>query len=188
MSRATSALLVNEVRALLPVWLACLASMVVPRLAGGRLLGIGIASYVVGAAVLGSLVIGREYANRTLTSVLTLPVRRHRVLLCKLTVLAGMLVILMLVADAFVFAGVRRQSGVDREAELTALMWVPPLLAMSLTPWLTMLCRSALAGAVFSMVLPGLMQTASALMSSSADPGMTAEIYGASTFWIGCLI
>jgi hypothetical protein len=184
MSTATRVLIINEIRALLPAWLACLVAMVLPGLTSSRVLGVGIAAYVVGAAVLGSQVIGREYTNRTLASLLTLPVSRNRVLLTKLAVLAGMLAILFVVADTRVFAAIRQQSGVDRDAELKALLWVPVLSALWLAPWLTMLCRSALAGAVFSMVLPGLVQVAASLMPSDR----AAEAAGVRTFWIGCLM
>jgi hypothetical protein len=181
-----AALVIKEIRGLLAAWLVCLTGIVAARLAGSAFLGAAIFLYVAGSAALGAQSIGQEYANRTLATLLTQPVTRRRLLSVKLFVLAALLLTLTAAAEAFVFSALRAPRGVNRDAEMTALLWAPLLCAVSLAPWLTMVCRSAVAGAVFTMALPGLVLVAGELAWNAAfGPGPVADWFRLRTFWGG---
>ncbi len=146
--------LYKECRALVLPWLASMACMLAiavtdsPRVFGP----LAFIAYVVGTVALGAFCIGHEYTGRTLSLLLTLPVRRERLLATKLGVLTGMLLTLWLVADTFVFSLIPAPDDVKQVVSL-----VPLLCALFLAPWLTMACRSPIAGAVFALTIPGVL-------------------------------
>lgn len=141
---------VKEVRGL---WLAWVSSLVVVILAWPLqpARGLGILAYIVGAVGLGALSIGHEYTHRTLGLLLSQPVSRRRLLAMKVGVLAAMLLTLAAIANVAVFA-------FNESDQFRVGIWaraLPVLCGLFVAPWLTMLCRSALAGMVFSVALPG---------------------------------
>jgi len=148
----------KEVRALLPIWLGCAAAIVgaalLHRYGGvrGRIASSGpICAYVLGSVSLGALSIGHEYTGRTLTLLLSLPVDRRRLYLVKLGVLIPMLLTLGALALGLLFT--------PSDPDLAGRVAIPLLSVMCglfLAPWLTMLCRSPLAGLTFAMAIPGL--------------------------------
>ena len=152
LARILPPVVAKEVRALLPLWLGTLAALVcVPALA--RRIGVGDGSIQVwglliyggASATLGALSIGHEYSNRTLPLLLSQPASRARVFVVKQFVLAMMLLILAVVAWIYVlFPG----SGMVVVVVLVALG------GLFVTPWLTMLSRNPLAGAVFTGPIP----------------------------------
>lgn len=144
----------KECRALVLPWLACMACMLAMAVTDSpRVFGpLAFMAYLVGTVALGALCIGHEYTGRTLSLLLTLPVRRERLLATKLGVLTGMLLMLWLVADAFVFSLIPAPEDVKQVVSL-----VPLLCALFLAPWLTMACRSPIAGAVFALTIPGVL-------------------------------
>lgn len=153
LARILPQLVAKEVRALLPLWLGILAALeIVPAL--GRWLSAGPDSiqalelFVFGAAslLLGALSIGHEYSNRTLTLLLSQPVSRARVFGAKQLVLGTMLLILALVVWITVS---EPSSGVAMVVVRVALG------GLFVTPWLTMLSRNPLAGAVFTGPIAG---------------------------------
>ena len=111
-------------------------------------------AYFLGAAVLGALSIGHEYMDRTLNLLLSLPVRRERLLLVKLGVLGIMLATLGGIAYAWTFPELSRPG---REAERLALLLLPVLCGLCLAPWLTMACRSPTAGAALTVAVPSVL-------------------------------
>jgi hypothetical protein len=139
-------LLANETRALLPMWLACVVAATVAG-ASGRdsrllsLIAIGTATIALGAQS-----IGHEYSHRTIGLMLMLPVSRRRLLAVKLGVLGAMLLLLVAYAWLLGLFGLF--------VDVPALPWLFAAAALCLAPSLTMLCRSALAGAIFSLSLP----------------------------------
>ena len=148
------ALVVKEARAQAPVFVA---SLIAIAAAGpfSRFRILGTFAYLLGAAALGALAIGHEYIHRTLGVLLSQPVPRQRLLLVKLGVLAPMLIVLSAVAAA---------SGEVRPPDAALAFAVLPVLAgLFLAPWLTMVGRSPVAGAIFTLTLPGLILSASAL-------------------------
>jgi len=64
----------NEVRALLPAWVACVLSVIVPAVVYPRLMGLSLIAYILGAVALGALSLGQEYTDRTLSLLLSQPV------------------------------------------------------------------------------------------------------------------
>jgi ABC-2 family transporter protein len=136
----------KEVRALLPVWLGSLAVVAAAAAVGdGTPQDLGRLAYGAACAALGALSIGHEYTNRTLAMLLTQPVSRARLFLIKQSVLAVMLVTLSALAWNTVFQP-------SRTTAMVFILSVP--CALTITPWLTMLCRNPLAGAVFTGPAP----------------------------------
>ena len=150
----------KEIRALLPTWLACATSVAVAAslghaesMAGGTFFGVGLLTYILGCAALGALSIGHEYTNRTLPLLLSLPTSRPRIFRVKLAVLIAMLLALGAIALVGLL-GPRARVGVTDAAAITLLALVSGLFV---APWLTMVCRNPLAGAVFAVGLSGTM-------------------------------
>lgn len=149
----------KELRALAVPWLACLATIAAAAVLGGRWRGLVQTVYVLSAAALGALSIGHEYSHRTITLLLSQPVRRQRLLIEKLSVLGVLLLTLFAAAILLLFYATGLRSGGGHSSERAALLLLPVLCGFLLAPWLTMLCRSAVAGAVFSLAIPGLLLT-----------------------------
>jgi hypothetical protein len=137
----------KEFRALAAPWLGALVLLLVlPAVRGGgafRDAGTTVffAVYFFAVAALGALSVGHEYNHGTLAILLAQPISRGRLLRAKAIVLVPM--ILTLVAVAAVTAPARRVDG-------NAFFWGAPLFAICVAPWLTMICRSTIAGAVFA--------------------------------------
>lgn len=160
---------VKEIRELAPAWLACLLAMAAVAAADSR--GFrerGMLAYFLGASALGALSIGHEYSHRTVSMLLSQPARRADLLLVKLGVLLAMLLTLRAVAGAVLFAPSGLFSGFgSRPPEpeyVLAALWLPVLVGLFVAPWLTMLCRSSIAGTVFAPSLPGVFLPVGALL------------------------
>jgi ABC-2 family transporter protein len=148
--------LTKEFRALAAPWLASLATIGAAAFLGGRWRVLVLPAYFLGAVALGALSMGHEYSHRTITLLLSQPVSRKRILADKLSVLAILLLTVSTASSLFVFqaTGLRNPG---HASEWAAGLLLPVLCAVCLAPWLTMLCRSAVAGAVFTMAVPGLL-------------------------------
>lgn len=138
------ALLSNETRALAPTWIVCVLTASVAALTGGDAHRYSTFAFIAATASLGALSIGHEYGHHTLHLMLTLPISRVRLFLVKLAALAAM--VLPLVAGAW---------WLGLFAELPAIAWLLAAGTLCFAPALTMLCRSQLAGLIFSLSLPG---------------------------------
>jgi hypothetical protein len=139
-------MIAKELRALLPLFAASVATMVLASRLGREFVPMAVPAFLLGSAALGAWSIGHEYSHRTLGALLTLPVPRARIWTTKLAVTAPMLVALALVA-LWVFSGASQQSGV---AVGMATYFLPTIAALCITPWLTMASRSAVGGALFT--------------------------------------
>ena len=140
----------KEVRALLFPWLACLVLLVLPRAIELRMAAVTIFIYFAGAAALGAMALGRDYTDGTLSLMLSLPVRRERLLIVKQVVLAALLLSLMGAASLWLRA--------IADPRMSAPTWVrslPILYGFFVAPWLTLLCRNPVAGTVFTIAIPG---------------------------------
>jgi hypothetical protein len=162
----------KEIRALLPVWLACAAAIV----AAAVLQGLGghrartfaawpILAYVLGSVTLGALSMGHEYTGRTLTLLLSLPAERRRLYLVKLGVLFPMVLILGALALGLVFTPRAFDPDLVRR---TTIPLLSVMCALFLAPWLTMICRNPIAGVVFAIVIPGLIHIVGDLAGTAA--------------------
>ena len=146
----------KELRPLLPAWLATVAAILLVHLptphgdAGFEVvIDLALVSFFVGTAVVGALAIGHEYLYGTLGSLLAQPRERRDILLQKLAVLVPLEIAIGLLFRARV-PGLR----------VPMLFWsvdvLPVVAAVTVAPWLTMLCKSAIAGAVFTVTLLGI--------------------------------
>ncbi len=142
-------LVTKEVRALLPLWAALVVAMSLHVSPYGELQGIAILAYVFGAVVLGAHAIGHEYSYRTLGTLLTQPVDRRRLLTTKLAVTATMLVLLLAASWPLVFVNFHPRPD-------AAVVLLPIAGGLFVAPWLTMVARNQLAGAVFTVSIAGL--------------------------------
>ena len=148
-----------EIRTLWPAWLASLFVMIASAMVNVEpFRGLGIAAYPLGIAALGALSVGHEYGHRTLTLLLSQPERRERLFLVKLGVLGAMLLTIGAVAGPSVFPRMRGEPGVGLAFVLL------PLVGLCVAPWLTMVFRSAIAGAAFTLAMPGTLMTVSQLL------------------------
>jgi hypothetical protein len=151
-----STLVLKEGRALAPIWLGAVVTIVAAAQAG--LLAGSMLAFILGAAALGVFSIGHEYSHRTLTSLLAQPLSRSRLLLSKIAVLAPLLALLSLVAALVLL----RADGIERVLGggtlgarwRLAIVLLTPLLGLSVAPWLTMVFRSPMAGLVFTPAVP----------------------------------
>ena len=187
--------LTKEIRALLPTWLACMMVLVTVGMLGDpRLYALGLLVCGLGSVALGALSIGHEYTHRTLALLLTQPARRQRLLLTKVAVLTPMLLMIAALAWGAVlnplqdFARGRRVWPSDWSAATVIVL--PVLCALFLAPLLTMLCRSPLAGMVFTVVVPGLIGLVGELLAIARyglDPSNApvAESFRLAVFWWG---
>lgn len=143
----------KEVRALLPVWLGCLA--VAGAGAAGKASGFlneggvhdtGLLALAGACVTIGALSVGHEYADRTLPLLLSQPGSRARVFLVKQAVLSMMLGILAIT----VWSTLLVHSSVN--ARLVALSVLGGLFV---APWMTMCTRDPLGGAILSTPAAG---------------------------------
>lgn len=180
----------KEIRALALPWIACLACMVVPAISDNPLFfgGLAVPAYFVGAAALGALSMGHEYTGRTLSMLLSLPAQRSHLFAIKLAVLALMQLALWGVAYTLVFGDAR----LPQTARDTAAL-VPALCGLFVAPWLTMVCRSAIGGAVFAVAIPGTLLVMGEMIGTSVyGQGSVMEAFRLTFVWLGtfaiCLV
>lgn len=174
----------KEARALLFPWLACLIAMIQPAISDSPMafFGLSVPAYFIAAAALGALSIGHEYTGRTLPLLLSLPVHRPRVLAVKLGVLAAMLLLLWAVADTLVFGDARLPQSIRQAAS-----WVPVFGGLFLAPWLTMLCRSAIGGAVFTIGIEGMLYVLGELLGARLYGGDVMPAFRLAFVWYGTI-
>jgi hypothetical protein len=170
----------KEVRALLPVWASCAFGLVVATRVSG--LEFAVAVYLFGAVSLGALSMGHEYSHRTLAGLLAQPVARKRLLLAKAGVLASMLLGLGALAMGVLVPWLHPVYA----RPLAPWGWViilllPVLSGVVVAPWLTMLCRSPLAGLVFTLAIPAGLWIAGDLLAFTTyrtSPGIPTAVLG----------
>ncbi|OFW41759.1 MAG: hypothetical protein A3J29_01450 [Acidobacteria bacterium RIFCSPLOWO2_12_FULL_67_14b] len=136
---------IKEARALLPTWAMSVTAVAAIGLFGDpRSAEVGRLMLALGSIALAALSIGHEYTHGTLALLLSLPSDRRRLGLAKLAALVPMLLTLGALALAVLPAG----PGFNRTEERPLLSMIGAVL---MAPWLTMLCRSPLAGVVFAI-------------------------------------
>jgi hypothetical protein len=145
----------KEVRALLPTSAAGLAAIGAAFLSDDdRVLALSALGYGVAALALGALSVGHEYANRTIGLLLVQPLERWRMFLIKLLVLLFLLCVL---GAAAWYAPFNEETWRRPWSwQHPAVVLLPVVIGFFIAPWMTMLCRSTLAGIVFAATLPGL--------------------------------
>ena len=161
MTGLVSPALTKEIRALLPIWAIALTIVVLSSFGSGLMPGFGLLGFAFGAIALGAQSFGYEYSHRTLVLMLSQPIDRRRLFLYKGGVLLAMLgslaaVTLLLFQDALRLAA-------SRHTEPAMLLLVATS-GLCLAPWLTMVCRSPLAGGVFTIAIPGVLAVGSDIL------------------------
>jgi len=137
----------KELRALLPVWAVCAGGLLATALnLPLPVRGAGAGVYILSCAALGGLAFGHEYSHGTMAWLLAQPTARRRVYLVKLGVLAFLLFALRTMLFVVPFPEDSTPFG-------PLFVALPLLAALFLAPWLTLLTRSPLAGAMFSLSL-----------------------------------
>ena len=145
----------KEARALWLVWAGTAATGLAAAATGqARIVTPGRLALFVGSVALAAMSVGHEYSNRTLPVLLSLPVNRRRIWIAKLLALAPMLAALALLALAIGPGGPYFERG-------NTIGALSLLSAVCLAPWLTMVSRNPLAGAVFALGLAGMAHLAS---------------------------
>jgi hypothetical protein len=151
-----SALAAKEFRALIPVWAAAAFTIGADTWLPTGMHGVypvSMFGYIVGSLALGAHVIGHEFTNRTLASLLVQPCRRSSILLIKASVLAVMLVALGFIARVVLFQSLARTFG---DFPRYPTLYLPLIGGFCVAPYLTMRLRSQMAGVVFTATIPGI--------------------------------
>ena len=165
----------KELRALLPMSVAtavaltavALLARVVP---GGLPEEMGLVAFAVGLASTGAWSVGHEYAYRTLGFHLSQPIDRWRLLAVKLATLAGATALAC--AIGWITFAIAWPDAVDTRA-LTLTLGA--LAAVGTAPALTMICRSPLAGAVFTLAIPAVSWVAADVVGALSDSPRDSE-------------
>jgi hypothetical protein len=146
----------KEVRALFPLWAPCVLTVGAGLISRDyTVLLAGALATVFGLVTLGAQSFGHEYTHRTLASLLAQPADRRRVFLIKYGVMAVMVLLLAALAwRVRLRIGAYTIPPTFREPEWLLLATA---CALFVAPWLTMVCRSVLAGVVFTIAVPGLL-------------------------------
>ena len=200
MTRSVPAQLVlKEGRALAPIWLAIVATIVISNRTGQPVLGF--LAFALGAVALGVYSVGHEYAHRTLTTLLAQPLSRSQLLVTKVIVLATLLALLTLVAALMLLPADAWDSGTGTPTAARWWFWLvllTPVLGLSVAPWLTMMSRSVMGGLVFTIAVPAALWIAGQLtrvatVGFMADPfaygpALTLMITGLATVSVVALV
>jgi hypothetical protein len=156
MNGPLTALASKEFRALLPVGAAAAFTIGADPLLRGTgvhsLFPLGMFAYIVGSLALGAHVIGHEFTNRTLASLLVQPCRRSSMLLTKASVLGVMLVGLGGIARIVLFHSLARTFG---NFPRYPTLYLPIIGGFCVAPYMTMRLRSQMAGVVLTACIPG---------------------------------
>src|SRR5258705_10392068 len=110
-------------------------------------------AYIAGSLALGAHVIGHEFTNRTLASLLVQPCRRSSMLLIKASVLAVMLMALGFIARVVLFQSL---AGTLGNFPRYPTLYLPVIGGLCVAPYLTMRLRSQLAGVLLTTTIPRL--------------------------------
>ena len=145
--------LIKEGRALLPMWAACAAAITAGIIFPDRgILQLSALAYGFGSIAIGAQSVGQEYSGRTLPMLLSQPLSRRRLLLTKM---AATLVLLVTLNALVWWSPLGGRLHMPWVAFGGVGLLLPFACGLLVAPWLTMLCRSQLAGIVFTAAVPG---------------------------------
>lgn len=143
----TTALWMKEIRALLPIWSACVIALVSGyTLQDGAFAELAVAAFIVGPAALGAHAFGHEYSHRTLATLLAQPIDRRRLFFAKWIVATCMALAVGVLASVVL---ARFAHGMWQPWTVRVL---PVLGGVFMAPWLTLRVRNTLAGVVAATV------------------------------------
>src|SRR2546427_8083389 len=147
----------TEIRAVFPAWLFAMLVVAMASLLDGWLSQSAVfLGYGLGCTAIGSIAVGHDFMHRTLGTTLSLPSPRERLWWTRLMVLLVSMVPLAALAGVqllrFSHISIRDLTGSG-----VAIFVIPMLGGLFVAPCVTLLCRSPLAGTVFTACLPGLL-------------------------------
>jgi hypothetical protein len=174
----------KELRALLPAWTACASIIATTGLFQvSAVMPLGLLVYGLGSVGLGAQLMGQEYAHRTLGLLLSQPLSRRSLLLLKLGVLTVMLAALTTIAWTALDSSAKQEL-VGGGLALILLS------ALFVAPFLTMLTRSAVAGMVFTVALPGVLMTLINLADvwTGGQGAWAGDAFRRAMFWRGMFV
>ncbi|MBE7504629.1 MAG: hypothetical protein HS113_30915, partial [Verrucomicrobiales bacterium] len=147
----------KELREILPYWLVSLAVSLSWLLPPWEL---GLAVWALGevaVVAMGAAMFGHEFGHRTVSLVLVQPVARGEIWRRKMAVLGAALAVILVARLAGLVVRGNVQMAFQTVFGLTGLLSVAALAyGLLVAPWMTLLTRSTLAGAVFTVALPAL--------------------------------
>ena len=181
--------LAKEIRALLPTYAAALGSIAIGCVSTSYLLiALGLLGFALGSVGLGAQSFGLEYSHRTLGLLLSQPIDRRRVFFYKLAVLSVMLVTLT-VAILLLYDDLLRRAASPHTTP--SMLMLAAACGLFMAPTLTMICRSTLAGIVFTVAIPGLLSVAAELFGAmlyGLHASSAIERFRLLVFWWGMLL
>lgn len=143
-----NASLVKEVRALLPIWIACLVTIAAgSQQSRGVLVELAVAAFVIGPALLAGQAVGQEFSYRTLSMLLAQPIDRRRMFVLKWCVAAAMAAVLEALSWAVLNGHARGMW------ELWIVRILPLAGGLLLAPPITLLLRNTLGGVLATATL-----------------------------------
>ena len=159
----------KEFRALLPLWSVCAAGLLASALdLPLPIRSAAAAIYIPSCAALGAYAFGHEYVHGTMPLLLAQPIARSRIYLVKL----GVLALLVAALRALLFV-VPFPEGRSPFASL--IVPLPMLAALFVAPWLTLITRMPLAGAMFSLSLSSMVLLMAEWLALG-EYGMSADV------------
>lgn len=149
----------NETRALMPVAFPALLLVLLSNVVEAPLsMSVALAGYAFGCAALAAVAFGHDFTHRTLTLTLVQPVARERLWNLRIKLCLSLVLLLALPAGGGLqvyrqIVWVLSTHQVESVYPFVFFLSVP-LVALGWAPFLTLVCRSALAGAVFTICVP----------------------------------
>ena len=181
--------LAKEIRALLPTYAAALGSIAIGCVSSSYLLiALGLLGFAFGSVALGAQSFGLEYSHGTLGLLLSQPIDRRRVFCYKLAVLSVMLVTLTVAILVLYDDLLRRAASPHTDP---SMLMLAAACALFVAPTLTMICRSTLAGIVFTVGIPGLLSVGADVVGAlryGLENAAAIDRFRLLVFWRGMLI
>ena len=181
--------LAKEIRALLPTYAAALGSIAIGCVSSSYLLiALGLLGFAFGSVALGAQSFGLEYSHRTLGLLLSQPIDRRRVFFYKLAVLSVMLVTLTVAILVLYDDLLRRAASPHTEP---SMLMLAAACGLFVAPTLTMICRSTLAGIVFTVAIPGLLSVGADVVGAlryGLENAAAIDRFRLLVFWRGMLV
>lgn len=153
----------RDARALAPTWATALVIILAAHWQPGAVPPtFAVLGYVLGSAVVGALAMGHEYGSGTIGLLLAQPLSRRSTFFLKLAVAAPMIASLGAAASLSLLE-IREFLYPSPGRVALTIGWF----ALFVAPVLTMVCRSAIAGTVFTIAIPGVTKVVGDLVGLS---------------------
>jgi hypothetical protein len=149
-----SVVVANEIRAVFPAWVILMLVTALGFLPRDLGISFAVLAYTLGCSAIGSIAAGHDFTHRTLSATLSQPFARERLWRIRMRIaFAGSFLLFALV---LVMLSVKMQGTafLNTPGWILALLVAPMLVGLCVAPWITLVCRNALAGTVFTVAIP----------------------------------